>query len=108
MTDNDDIIPNKEKANDLSAIWNSIMYRYAPHRYGKISYSAPYLFEDSETKKELIDLLSIPDMIAGSIEQYFTRSKIMEEVNIKEEANKVLMLLTEQGVLLKRNDIAYT
>ena len=53
-----------------------------------------------------LDLLSAPDVVAGSVEHYFSRAHGKdEEPQIKEEANHVLRWLSGQGVALKKHSM---
>lgn len=102
MTDNDAIVSNKEKLNSILKLWGLILHNYAPNRYKNIGAAIPEFYEDSNHKQQLLDVLSITDLIAGSIEHYYTRNDTMEELDIKEDVNKVLIWMTEQGVGLKK------
>ena len=102
MTDDDEIVPNKEKALALFELWRGTLEYYAPHDYGTIGATAPCYFEDSDTKDKLMDILSLTDLIAGSIEHYYSRAYKMNDVKIKEEVDQVLVWHTGQGVLLKK------
>ena len=50
---------------------------------------------------QLLDLLSVPDLVAGSIEHYLTRQDDLAELSIKEGANKILVWHGYQGLALK-------
>jgi len=72
-----------------------------PPTYKSISYTTqPFKYE--EDKYHFRDLLSITDIVAGSIEHYFTRSASMEEATINSVANTTLKWLSGQGVGLKK------
>ena len=52
-----------------------------------------------------LDLLSAADIVAGSLEHYFTKGAHEADVEISEHANKVLKWLANEGVGLKKQNI---
>jgi hypothetical protein len=102
MTDNDEIVPNEEKSKAVLSLWEGVLQNYAPQKYKHIGATRPEIYEDSNHKNQLLDLLSITDLIAGSIEHYYTRNDKMELLEIKDDVNKILVWLSEQGISLKK------
>ena len=98
MTDNDNIVAN----DDLSASWTRIFHRTLsilsvidlPEVYCALPFSGRHL--------PTMDLLSSTDVVAGSIDHYFTRLAAGFE-DFKEETNKVVEWLCYPGLLRKEN-----
>ena len=101
MTDNDAIAPNKEKFNITLDLFSRILNLYTKNKFEPFGGATP--FEEKDYK--FLDLLSIPDIVAGSIEHYLTRDKKMEDLTVSEGANKVLMWLALDGISLKKQSI---
>jgi len=53
MTDNDEIVPNKEKLNFVLELLGRILHNYAPNRYNHIGAAIPVFYEDSDHKNQL-------------------------------------------------------
>lgn len=106
LTDNDAIAAN----DDLAANWIKIFYRtlsiLSRNNLQDVRCALP-----CAERRHLpsMDLLSCADIVAGSVEHYFTRlSKGFED--LKDEANKVLewlcypTLLRKENIMVKRNE----
>lgn len=100
MTDDDSIAPNKEKAKVMQQIFSNILEIYAPNKYNSVYVGRP--FNNIHREQNICDLLSYPDLIAGSIEAYFSTCYGKNNPLIKEQANKVLLWLTQQGFGMKK------
>lgn len=102
MSDNDSIAATDEQHKHTLQVFSNILQRYCKHELPVIGGSTPFNKEGED--HGTLDLLSAADIVAGSVEHYLTRSKLSgDELDIKEEANQVLMWLTGQGVMLKRH-----
>lgn len=102
VTDDDDIVANAKKINSTLSILNNTLHHYASHTYDVIRAIVPSTFDKSQTKNDLLDVLSLTDLVAGAIEHFYTKRDKMEPVEIKEDADRILVWHTEQGVLLKK------
>lgn len=100
MTDDDSIAPNKEKEKAMQQIFSNILEIYAPNKYNSVYCGRP--FKDIHKKQNICDLLSYPDLVAGSIEAYFSNCYETKDPLIKEEANEVLLWLVQQGFGMKK------
>ena len=101
----DEIVPNRDKIKEVREICGSInnyLFKIFEKNYEIFGFLVPKFFEDCELKKDLFDVLSITDLAAGSIEHFYTRQFKKHEETIKEEADKILIWLTEHGILLKK------
>jgi len=101
MTDHDAIAPNQEQHEKMMKLFQSVLTIYTNNKFELIGGALP--FEDRSI--QMLDLLSAADIAAGSIEHYFTRNDKMDDLTIKEEANKVLKWLGRDGLGLKKHTI---
>jgi len=101
MSDDDSIVANADKQENMRKLFGSIFARYASDKtYAHIGFATP--FDEKKLEFPLEDLLSIPDLIAGGIESYFTKTAQSENPLVKDGANKILMWLAHQGIGLKK------
>ncbi len=100
MTDHDAIAANADKLKHLGAVLGRVLQLYARVSYGTIGYAVP--FPSGEDDLCLRDLLSIADLSAGSIAHFYTAVATSDDPKIKIGANKVLLWLSQQGLVLKR------
>lgn len=102
MTDNDDICPNEETHRCLIKLFYQILGMYAQGKknYPMIGGARPFAERDTKT----MDLLSVADVTASSIEHYLTRLRRSADGNIlvKEGADEVLKWLAFDGIALKK------
>jgi hypothetical protein len=100
MTDHDSIAPTNERFMDVLNLFTNLLRHYCKHELSTIGGAVPF----EENAPEFLDLLSATDVVAGSVEHYFSRSDgTDDEPLIKEEANHVLRWLSGQGVALKKH-----
>ena len=99
MTDHDAIAANPEKTDALGRLFGRVLRSYARTEFGTIGYALPFTKEPG--KPDLTDLLSIADLAAGSIGEFYTAAKA-NDPQVKEGTNKILMWLSRQGIVLKR------
>lgn len=100
MTDNDSIAPTGERFMDVLNLFENLLRHYCKHKFSTIGGAVPF----KEKTAEFLDLLSAPDIVAGSIEHYFNRFHGANgEPLIKEEVGRVLRWLSHQGVALKKH-----
>ncbi len=100
MTDHDSIAPSNERFMDVLNLFNNLLRHYCKHELSTVGGAVPF----EEKCPEFLDLLSATDVVAGSVEHYFSRSHGKDdEPLIKEEANHVLRWLSGQGVALKKH-----
>ena len=101
MTDDDPIAPNEEKTDCMVKLFGNILSHYSGKSYENIGVATPFN-DATEEDSYFNDLLSLPDLVAGSVEHYFSRGERMEELTIKEEADEILMWLANNGIGLKK------
>jgi len=99
MTDEDNIVANPRMRDYTGKIFNNAVHQFKDRNYSLVGYATPF-----EKGKDplFIDLLSISDLVAGSIEHYFTRKSILDDLKVNEGADKVLKWLSLQGIGLKK------
>lgn len=100
MTDDDAIIANREKADSLGKLFVSILSIYTNNKYARVGYAKP--FDNNNDALNFNDLLSIPDLVAGSIESLYTKKYNNENPLVKEGTNRILRWHAHQGVGLKK------
>lgn len=102
MTDHDSIAPNHERFMDVLNLFNQFLNHYCNHELSTIGGALPF----KERSADFLDLLSAKDMVAGSVEHYFSHVQEGTAVPfIKDDVNNVLRWLSGQGVSLKRNSM---
>jgi hypothetical protein len=101
MTDDDAIAPNLQKSEGMLKLFSSVLSYYSPHNFNSVGGAKP--FQDKDPM--FLDLLRSPDLVAGSIEHYYSRSRQMQELTIYEEADRVLRWLAHDGICLKKFNI---
>jgi hypothetical protein len=102
MTDHDSIAPNSERHMQTLSVFNSLLAHYSKHGFSMVGGALPFV----ERLPMWLDLLSAPDIVAGSVEHYMSRRKIFgEQFTITEHCNKVLTWLAVQGIGLKRHTV---
>lgn len=100
MTDHDSIASTHDRFMNALRLFSNLLSHYCKHELSTIGGAVPF----EEKSPEFLDLLSAPDIVAGSVEHYFTRSHANKgEPLIKAEADRVLCWLSGQGVALKRH-----
>lgn len=101
MTDHDAIAPNEQKGQDILKLFDSVLTLYTKNSYERIGGAVPFAEKDTYT----LDLLSMTDLVAGSIEHYFTRNDKMDKLTVKEEADIILQWLGHNGLGLKKQTL---
>jgi hypothetical protein len=102
MTDHDSIAQPTERFKAVLGLFSSILSQYCPHKLSTVGGAVPF----EEKTPLMLDLLSATDIVAGSLEHYFTHSRTDQGTpQIKQEADRVLCWLTGQGIALKRQTI---
>lgn len=102
MTDNDAIAPNHKKHLETLEIFKNVLPLYTTNKYKMIGGALPF----EENGISFLDFLSITDIAAGTLEQYFTeRCKGLGKIEVKEGAEKVLQWLAHDGIGLKKQTI---
>lgn len=101
QSDNDAIMANDEKKANAGRLLASVLGRYTSAKFETIGYATS--FDRNIDSAMFLDLLSLPDLVAGSIEHYLTRQRGMkEELTVKDGANELLVWHSYQGVVLKK------
>jgi hypothetical protein len=100
-TDNDSIVANSEQLNNFINLFNSVLTIYTNNKFKNIGFSLP--FDEKSTSQ--LDFLSCPDLAAGAVEHYFTRTMSTQKSTIKRDANYILEWLGRDGVALKKHTI---
>ncbi|MBW3245631.1 hypothetical protein KUV57_23640 [Epibacterium sp. DP7N7-1] len=100
MSDNDEIVPNKERTHQTLELFQSVLPIYSRHSYGVIGYTTPSEMDDT---RRLKDFLSVTDLVAGAVEGYLTRRKKDELTELKPEAESILAWLDCHGLGLKKH-----
>jgi hypothetical protein len=101
MTDHDAIASNLQKSESMLKLFSSVLAYYSPHSFDLVSGAIPF----QEKDPMFLDLLSATDLVAGSIEHYYSRGQQMEELTVYQEADKVLRWLAHEGICLKKFNI---
>jgi hypothetical protein len=102
MSDNDSICANPEQHRSMLALFERVLSIYARPGVSFPVLGGALPFQPRSV--EMNDLLSLPDVVAGSIAQYLSKSDTerKEEIVVKEGAETVLCFLAGDGVGLKK------
>jgi hypothetical protein len=102
MSDHDAICPNEEKHTNMLSLFGRILGVYT--RYGCTFPIVGGAIPFEERSVEMMDLLSAPDVVAGSLGDYLTKRDSMrhDEIRVKEGTREVLRWLTHDGLCLKK------
>ena len=100
LTDRDAITKDIDS---LGKIFQDVFSIYATHGFRLFSYAKP--FDDS--KKRIDDLLSIPDLVAGAVLEYFheydlSEKGIKDKFEVQDKTNKILLWLSNKKSMLKK------
>jgi hypothetical protein len=102
MSDNDSICANEEKHGSMMAIFDRFLRIYTRPGvdYPLIGGARPF----TPPSVEMNDLLSLADVVAGSVAQWLTKSdtESPEELVVKEGAEKVFLFLGTEGIGLRK------
>ncbi|WP_075601694.1 hypothetical protein [Saccharicrinis aurantiacus] len=102
MSDKDPVIQNSEMFNNALGLLKAVLKVYSDNKYKQIGGSKlPFANKDIHT----MDLLSVTDLIAGSVEQYFTTEQKEGSPFLKNGAEKVIKWLATSGDFLKKEVI---
>jgi len=102
MTDHDAICPNEEMHQYALSLFQRILAIYTRPgcTYPVLGGALPF----AERSVEMLDLLSSPDVVAGSVAQYLTKRDSMrhEDITVKAGCDDVLSWLAQDGLGLKK------
>jgi hypothetical protein len=101
MTDNDAIAANTERFKDALSYFSRVLGHYSQKKYALVGGAVPFEEKDSS----FLDLLSIPDLVGGAVENYLTnKSRGGEgEFSVKPGSEVILKWLANQGISLKKH-----
>jgi hypothetical protein len=102
MTD-DDAIVAAPRIQDFKKVLTSVLAKYGAPKYADIGFATP--FKNASPDGSMNDLLSYPDLAAGSLDSYFTTARKFGKPIVKRTTNDVLHWLCDQGLGLKRLNI---
>ena len=100
MTDDDSIVANLTRKGQVAELFGRLLHHYSNNEYPTIGIATPF----SEASY-LRDLLSATDLIAGSLEHYYSRLKTDASSKVRDDANKILVWMGYEGVSLRRDAI---
>ena len=98
QSDEDAIMANDEKTGQAGRLFASVLGLYTSKKFSTLGYAKSF----GKDSTQLLDLLSVPDLVAGSIEHYLIRQDDLAELSIKKGANKILVWHGYQGLALKK------
>lgn len=102
MTDNDEICPTPSHHLRLLEAFARVLqiYQRPSSSFDKIGGATPF----AERSVELNDLLSLPDLAAGVLGDYLSKSDVLphDEIRVKEGTEDIMLWFGRQGVGLKK------
>lgn len=82
-----------------ASMYSNVIHSFVEERnYTTVGYARPW---EKGTDPLFINILSLSDLVAGSLEHYFTHKKEPDKVGYSEGANEVLTWLANHGLILK-------
>lgn len=100
MTDDDSIVANERMSKAAVEIYNNAIHSFEGKEYPIVGYAKPW---EKGTDPLFLDILSLSDLVAGSVEHYFTKKTALDNQNFSDGANEVLMWLSDHGLMLKKH-----
>jgi len=109
LTDDDAIVSNKKQLSSAMALLQSLMRDYLnTENPPKLHYSTPFNNE-KESNINFNSFLAFPDLIAGTLADYFIHTKDKSNGKVSNEhVDKILSWLCHQGVMMKKQNIIFT
>jgi len=101
MTDEDAIVANDAQREGTGKLLGKVLNIYSNHGISPTSYGLP--FKDIAPESNFNDLLSYPDLVAGSIESLYTAAYRSDDPKIKSTTNEILLWLCSQGIFLQKH-----
>ena len=100
MTDNDEISPNQEKHEQFLKIFQNVLALYTDKQFPLIGGALPF----EPRSLDYLDVLSIADVAAGSLNQLMTSRDTdgPDNAMVKPGADKVLQWISRNGYALKK------
>ncbi|WP_405117629.1 hypothetical protein MHB43_17760 [Paenibacillus sp. FSL H8-0317] len=103
MTDDDSIMANDRMSTAAANMFSNVLNSLEEKReYSTIIYANPW---EKGTDPVFLDILSLSDLVAGSLEHYYTNKGKTGNVSFNEGANEVLGWLANHGVMLKKQTL---
>jgi len=105
MTDHDSISPTREMHEKTLALFQRILGMYARqgHTFPLLGGALPF----DDRSLDTLDLLSVTDVVAGSLDQYLTQrdSVAIPDIQVKAGCDLVLQWLAHDGIGLKKMNV---
>lgn len=104
MTDHDAIASNKERHRDTLNLFSRMLQYYSPHSFQLVGGAVPF----QEKSASFLDYLSLPDLVAGAVEQYMTKRKLQEskDISVSDGCASILRWLCNHGLGLKKHTMS--
>jgi hypothetical protein len=103
MTDHDAICPTPVGHMQLLEAFARVLpiYQKPESKFDKIGGATPF----PERSVEMTDLLSLPDLAAGTLGNYLSKKDVRspDEIRVKEGADKIMLWLGKPGIGLKKS-----
>jgi hypothetical protein len=103
MTDHDEICPTPAQHMQLLEAFDRVLsiYQTPGSQFDKIGGATPFL----ERSVEMNDLLSLPDLAAGTLGDYLSKRDAIEpnEIFLKDGADKIMVWLGRPGIAMKKS-----
>jgi hypothetical protein len=106
MTDNDAIVANSNQEAACNNILTGTMNYFTGEDFFKtLNFAKPFL---DNTPYDFISLLSMPDLVAGALSDYFMYTNDINTPMIsKDETDLILDFISRQGILLRKYSIMF-
>lgn len=105
MTDHDAICANAQLHQQTLNFFNRalLVYKRQGYSFPVVGGAAPF----TERNIEMLDLLSVADIVAGSLDQYLTQRDTVapEDISVKQGCDLVLQWLGHDGIGLKKMNV---
>jgi len=102
MSDHDSILEGDKHQQAVNILCSLLPY-YTRHEFSLIGGAVPFPKPDTDFR----DLLSVTDLVAGSLEHYFTRLARfgLRDLTVDSDSDQIMQWLANHGLLLKKHAI---
>jgi hypothetical protein len=104
MTDHDAIAASQARHADLLKVFQRVLHLYTHNEFALLGGATPFAERDAG----YLDLLSVPDLVAGAMEHFFTNKPAgRTSFEVPEAVDHISRWLAHQGVSLKKHNFIF-
>lgn len=104
MTDDDAIAASPGRHADLLKVFQRVLQLYSHNEFALLGGATPF----EERSPGYLDLLSVPDLVAGAVEHFFTNKPAgSTSFHVPEAVDHISRWLSHQGASLKKHNFIF-